>query len=118
MAYVYSTLSCDNEYRSYGKGGGDIQNVVAHVLIRGGAGIANKNILTPKGVATQVTNEELAILESNDQFKLHVANGFIIVENKKAEADEVAKNMTKKDKSAPATPEDYVGDKKPITKEV
>jgi len=114
MPYVYSTLSCDNEYRGYKKGGGDIPQVEAHVLIKGGAGIANRNIITPRGVATEVTKEELIILEANEQFQLHVKNGFIMVESKRSEADEVAKNMTKKDKSAPATPDDYTGEKSPI----
>lgn len=114
MPYVYSTLSCDNEYRSYVKGGGDIPQVESHVLIKGGAGLVNKNIITPRGVATEVTKEQLAMLEAHDQFQLHKKNGFIQVDAKKIDADDVAKDMAKKDKSAPATPEDYVGDKAPI----
>lgn len=113
MPYVYSTLSCDNEYRSYVKGGGDISQVESHVLIKGGAGVMNRNIITPYGVATEVTKEQLAMLEANDQFQLHKKNGFITVDAKKMDADEVAKDMTKKDKSSPATMDDYKGENKP-----
>lgn len=113
MPYVYSTLSNDNEYRIYEKGGADIPVVKGHVLIKGGAGIANKNLITPRGVPTEVTKEQLEMLEGNDQFKMHKENGFISVDTKQADADAVAKNMTKKDKSAPKTPEDYSGDKAP-----
>lgn len=81
--------------------------VESQVLIKGGSGIANKNIITPYGVATEVTPDELAQLESNEQFQLHKANGYIRVESKKSETEKVVKDMTKKDKSAPATPEDY-----------
>lgn len=114
MPYVYSTLSCDNEYRSYVKGGGDIDQVESHVLIKGGAGVMNKNIITPYGIATEVTKEQLEMLERNDQFQLHKTNGFITVDSKKIDADEAAKNMAKKDKSAPATMDDYKGANKPI----
>ncbi len=114
MPYVFSTLSCDNEYRSFSKGGGDIPIVESKILIKGGAGIVNKNIITPLGVMTQVTDEELKLLEENESFKMHRDNGYIVVENKKADADEVAKkSMKKNDKSSPVTPEDYV-EKAPV----
>lgn len=114
MPYVYSTLSNDNEYRGYKPGGADMQTVERHVLIKGGAGIANKNIITPRGVATEVTAEELEFLKGHESFKMHVENGFITFDNKKADAEEVAKDMKKKDQSAPVTPEDYTEEKAPV----
>lgn len=81
--------------------------VESQVLIKGGSGIANKNIITPHGVATEITPAELDQLEANEQFQLHKTNGYIRVESKKSETEKIAKDMTKKDKSAPATPEDY-----------
>lgn len=112
--YVFSTLACDNQYRTFTKGGGDVPIVESSVLIKGGAGIANKHMITPRGVMTTITSEELAILETNEMFKLHRDNGYITIESKKADADEVAqKSMKKKDKSAPVTPEDYT-EKAPV----
>jgi hypothetical protein len=64
-------------------------------------------------VATEVTAAELAELEKNEVFKIQKANGYITVDNKKTEADNAAKNMTKKDTSAPLTPDDYKDGNKP-----
>lgn len=112
--FVFSTLACDNQYRTFAKGGGDMPVVESSILIKGGAGIANKNMITPRGVMTTITSEELAILETNESFRMHKDNGYITVESKKADADEVAeKSMKKKDKSAPVTPADYA-EKAPI----
>lgn len=108
MAYIFSTLTNDNIYRTFIKGGGDMPMVESSILIKGGAGIANKHLVTPRGIMTTVTDEELKILETNESFQLHKKNGHITVESKKADADEVAKkSMNKKDKSAPVTPDDY-----------
>lgn len=114
MPFIFSTLTCDNDYRTFTKGGGDVQNVETTVRVKGGAGIANKNLITPRGVMTVVSDDELKLLETNESFKMHKENGYITVESKKADADEVAaKSMKKKDKSAPVTPEDY-GEKAPV----
>lgn len=113
MAYIYSTLTNDNEYRVYKKGGGDMPVVSARVLIKGGNGVANKNLITTRGTVTQVTDEELELLKTNKSFVKHMDGGFITIEAKKVKVEKVTKNMTKKDKSAPITPEDY-SDKAPI----
>lgn len=89
--YVYSTLSNDNNY------GG--------VLIRGKANVANKNIITPLGVATKVDGSQLEVLKASHVFNLHQENGFITVEKFKEDADKVASDMTGRDASAPETPE-------------
>lgn len=110
MYFIYSTLSCDNEYRGYKEGSKDVPSVKWSVVIKGGANIASKNLITPKGVLTTVSDEEMALLETNAQFKRHVERGFLIVEKKKVEAEEVAKNMKKKDKSAPTVASDFKED--------
>ena len=89
--YVYSTLSNDNTY------GG--------VFIAGKANVANKNIVTPLGMATKVDDSALSVLESSHVFRLHKENGFITVETYKEDADLIAANMTGRDASAPETPE-------------
>lgn len=78
-------------------------------VINGKANIMNKHFMTPKGAVTMVTEEQLKRLEGIPQFKQFVDGGFLTVEKKKVEAEEVAKNMKPKDKSAPLTPKTAKG---------
>ena len=63
--------------------------------------------MTPRGVATRVTDEELEFLESLDAFKRHRDRGFLKVDksNKEKDIASVVVDMQKKDGSAPITPE-------------
>ena len=110
MAYVYSTLSCDQGYAIYDKGadGTPILNRVIHV--KGQANITNKVLVTPRGVATEVSDADLETLNKDYHFSEHVKNGFITFESKKFDADEVAKDMTKQDRSAPKTKDELEND--------
>lgn len=89
--YVYSTLSNDNRY--------------GEVLINGKANVANKNVITPLGVVTRITDAQLDECKSYPVFQLHMDNGFLSVEKYKEDADLVASDMTGRDASAPETPE-------------
>ncbi len=106
MNYVYSTLSCNHIYCSYVKSSSGENIVEKKVLIEGGANVAHGDIKihTPKGKVTAVTDEELAICEKDYVFQMHIKNGFIIVDRKKAKMSDVLPNMTEADKSAPITP--------------
>lgn len=95
--YIFSTLTAAQNYR--------IGDGPEEVLIEGGAGIANRNLITPRGVATVITPEQFAELNHNEVFKLHVKNGFITFSDKKADAETVAENMNQNDPSRPDTPE-------------
>lgn len=97
--YVYNTLANDQRYTERGKN----RTVVASVFIAGKANIPNKHMLTSRGVVTEVTDEQLAILRNNAIFKLHEKNGFITVERRKVNADKVADSMNNNDPSAPDT---------------
>jgi hypothetical protein len=110
MAYVYSTLSCDQGYAIYDKGadGTPILNRVIH--INGKANITNKVLQTPRGVVTEVSDADLETLNSNYHFNEHVKLGFITFEAKQFDADQVAKDMTKQDKSAPKTKDELEND--------
>lgn len=109
MPYVYSTLTCDNAYVVYSQGGADLKVKTGQILIKGGTGVANARLITPLGVATKVTAEELKLLEENTVFKLHKENGFIVVQEsgKESDAEKVASDMETRDESAPITPSDY-----------
>ncbi|MFY1028170.1 hypothetical protein ACE4RU_10795 [Actinobacillus seminis] len=113
MPYVYSTLTCDNAYVVYSQGGADLKVKTGQIVIKGGVGVANQRLVTPLGIATQVTSEELALLEKNQVFKLHKENGFIVVQEngKESDAEKVALDMTGRDESSPVTPSDYISNK-------
>lgn len=109
MPYVFSTLSSDQVYVQWGdapaQGGLPVRR--AQVLIAGGANVANERFVTPQGVATQVTAEQLEILNGIKAFQDHVKANHIKVSKSKADADEVAQDMKPKDESAPLTEPDY-----------
>lgn len=117
--YVYSTLSSSMNYQNYEPGGGDLSLPAGSVVIQGGANIPDKYLRTPDGaVITPVTEEELAILQSNSVFQLHVKNGFIVVKDKKADGEAVAADMESRDQSAPLVDADFeaAGQPTPTTK--
>ena len=107
--HVYSKMAADVTYNDYVPGG-DIPRVARSVTIKGGAGVANKNIITPYGVHTEITEEERDMLLKNGVFQLHQEGGFVTIEGKKEDPDRVATNLTAgPDPSAPLTPEDFAG---------
>lgn len=87
--YVYSTLTASQVYDG--------------VFIAGGANCANKHMLTPRGVATEINDDQAAILRANALFKLHESNGYVSIDGRKMDADKKAKDMNHSDKSAPLT---------------
>lgn len=115
-AFIYSTLTANNIFRVFGESVNGLPNVKKTILIKGGAGVANSHIITPRGVVTEVEDEDLKLLEEHAQFKRMVERGFLLVERKQADVEVVVKNMKKKDKSAPKVPEDYKdSESKPTT---
>ena len=106
MPYVYSTATSANEYAEWVKNG-DQQTIQRIVRVEGGHGVMNKNFLTPLGVATEVSEDDLQFLLNHDQFKIHMKNGFMSVDKKKVETEKAVANMKLKDGSAPVTPADY-----------
>ena len=111
--YVYSTLTSDNFYVAYSTpvDKNQLPHIMKKVLIKGGNAVAQKNLWTPHGVMTEVSDEEMEILQKDHNFKMHEKNGFIKVEKKEVPVKKVVKDMAEKDGSAPKTPKDFV--KKP-----
>lgn len=109
MPYVYSTLSSSVDYTTYVKNSPNDVSTVEHVVsIAGGANVAGKGaaLITPRGVATKVTDEQVTALRENQVFKLHEANGYITVNDKKEDPENVATDLTTRDESSPIVPED------------
>lgn len=108
MFYVYSTLTCDNEFAVYAPSDNrDIPVIHKTILIKGGHGVAGKNLFTPKGVVTEVCDEDMEILNRDVQFLDQMKHGFITVEKKHIAPEKAAENMTDRDGSSPKRPSDY-----------
>lgn len=106
--YVYSTLTADQIYTDYRANPNGIPQAESKILIKGGANLMTKHLVTPHGVVTEVTAEELAVLRKNEVFKLHEQNGFLTISESKGDADEVAADMTTRDQSAPIVLQDEI----------
>jgi hypothetical protein len=109
MPYIASTLTTDvlyTEYHTAGKDGGS-NTPARSVLIKGGANVTRKNLETPDGVITTVSDDDLELLKGNEIFQLHEKNGFIKVLKSSTTGSKAAKDMTKKDESAPLVDSDY-----------
>lgn len=114
--YVFSTLSTDMTYTHWlppADGEGRALAVEGkQIFIQGGANVAQKaknssDIWTPLGRVTEVSDEDLALLEQNHVFKIHKTNGFIKVQKKSADVEKVVADMSRADKSRPLTESDF-----------
>lgn len=108
--YVFSTLANDQNYQNWHAGEGGNNNPGHSVFIKGGSGIANDRLVTPQGVMTTISDDDLAALEQNEVFKLHRSKGHIVVKARSADPEKIASDMNRADPSAPRTPADYAGE--------
>lgn len=114
--FVYSTMSASVRYCAAIEGGADMPVPQDGIVIKGGTGVANKNLITPSGaVATQVTSEQLEQLRQDRVFNEHLKNGYLLISDDQKDGEAAASDMESRDNSAPLTPEDYeaVGDVAP-----
>jgi hypothetical protein len=107
MPYIYSTSSSDNEFRFFNRSpdGKPIPN--GGIVIRGGANVANKNFITPRGVVTTVSEEVLERLKTHPVFQRMVDKGFLSHRNDKVDPEKQAAEMATRDLSAQAVDEDF-----------
>jgi hypothetical protein len=107
MKYIYSTLTNHQKYTTYIVPADKhmLPEPVHSVVIAGGANLADKKLVTPRGVATKVSDEDFEHLKKNEQFQAHVKNGFITYRDDKVDPEvAVAAGMKQQDTSAPYTP--------------
>lgn len=77
------------------------------VVILGGANVARpKTLITPVGVVTRISGEDLEFLMADPKFQKQIAGGFMSVINDDRDMENVAHDMVKGDKSAPKTSAD------------
>lgn len=108
--YVFSTLASDVAYTNHAAGGADMPVDLPPVLIRGGAGVMNDRLITPQGVATEVTESQVAYLRENQVFLMHEKNGFVMISDKYTDPDKAAADLVGRDHSAPLVPQDATDD--------
>jgi hypothetical protein len=113
--YVYSTLTNDQVYANYKQGPNGISVPTEEVFIAGKANLANKHFITPRGMVTEVTAEQLSAMRQNEVFRIHEKNGFILVSESKCEVEKVASDMQGRDQSAPLVAQDFGDDEAPVT---
>lgn len=107
MPYVLSKLANTQVYTQYAKDVANNINIVKEqVTIKGGADVTTKNLITPDGVVTQVTRDQLEILKANRDFQRHLETGHIKYFEFEPKIDKEVDKM-EKDNSKPLTPDDY-----------
>jgi hypothetical protein len=108
--YVYSTLAADQEYVTYARGGADLPVVAHTVFLKGGTGVANDRLVTPQGIATEITAEDAAALAQNPVFNLHAENGFVKIEGRSMDPEAAAGDMNANDEGRQLGPDDFTAD--------
>lgn len=115
MNYVYSTLATNMGYTHYEPGAdkGALPREIKTIHIKGGASVAQKSgssdVWTPLGFATQISDDDLGLLEQNEVFALHKKNGYIKVEKKNKEVEKAVADMNRVDNSSPKVEADFPG---------
>lgn len=97
--FILSTMTNDQEFRLYRKAApGRAPVDDGAILVKGKAGLPNKHLWTPRGVATAVTDEQLSKLRDDKVFQRLEANGWFTVQNTDPrDADEIAKDQAEGD---------------------
>lgn len=116
--YVCSKMASDNAYTTWHPGqkaANDMPRKDRQVLIKGGSGVINKQLVTPHGVVTKITAEELELVrKSCPAFARHEKAGFLKVLEKDPSTKDIrsmAKDMPE-DKSKQATKDSVKGKEK------
>lgn len=116
MPYILSKLANTQVYTQYAKGMNNLNIPVKTVVVQGGADVTNKNFITPEGVITKVSADDLESLKANRDFQRHIERGVVKYFGTNPNMDKEVSKM-EKDNSKPLTPEDYTkqGKKTPKT---
>lgn len=106
--FVVSYASQDNEYIVWGTTTNGQKVVQKSIKIKGGANVMDKHTMTtPKGVVTEISDEDWELLKEHTAFKRHMERGFMEVEKSEKPAKEKSKKGSKKDGGAQLTPKDF-----------
>jgi hypothetical protein len=116
--HIYSTLANPQKFVTYEYPdardpvqAGRLPVEKVSVLIKGGSGVASKNLITEWGVRTVITQQEYEAICELHHFKEFVKNGYLRVESKSVDIDRIVSDMNASDPGAPLTPADYANEK-------
>lgn len=109
MIHIFSTLSSPQIFTKWSTPSetGMLPTIEREVAVKGGAGIASKNLITPNGVHTAITQEDYDAICDLKHFKDFVESGHIRVERKEHDIDKMVSDMNPRDPGGPITPADY-----------
>jgi len=82
MPYIYSTLTASQNFVEW-KETSDLPIAARKITILGGHGVINKQIVTPRGVVTKVSDKDMEFLKTYPPFLKMVEEGFLSYEDKK-----------------------------------
>lgn len=116
FVFLLSTLTASQLYTTWKKGGGDLPLVERQILVAGGANVADKRLITPRGVVTRISAEDFDLLKTSPAFMQHFEAGYITTSTAEVrDPDRAAEGQTAKDGGAPLTPDDFDPDKAPTS---
>ncbi len=114
MYHVFSTMANANRYIKYRQAPQKDLNIGERsVLINGGSGMNRKQISTPLGVHTSISDEDYEWLKDDLHFKQHIANGYITVRKAEVNPEVAAAEMVTHDQktdACPIVPQDFKDD--------
>lgn len=108
-AYICSTVTTHIEVVQYATDRGPLPAVVRKFNIMGGANLPPKTLVTPKGVLTPISADDLGWLATQPEFLRLKKAGFVEIITSKSEddLDAAVAGMEPKDRCAPKTPADF-----------
>ncbi len=108
--FVYSTHTNSIRYVEWMPEKTQNFNIVKKsIVIKGGHGLCNKNMITAEGVVTSVSDSDMEWLLTLESFQEDIKHGYIRHSKRKEDSEKVVKrDMQTKDGSAPLTPKDYI----------
>lgn len=105
---VVSTLTAPVRYQLHKSDGrGAAPRTVREVLVKGGAGLADRFLQTVGAVETVIDAEQAEFLSQHRLFKKHQAAGFVKIVEADVDAESVAADMASRDGSAPMVDADF-----------
>ncbi len=114
--FIASKLTASTSFAIYDK---KAQNIVKRILINGGNSLVNRHLQTLEGAITEITEDDLKLLEQDFTFNRQVKNGFLKVTDQ-PDAAKASSDLESRDTSAPLQQEDVdaVLDDAGVTQEV
>jgi hypothetical protein len=109
MKYIASTATTPIAFVKYADQPDPnmIAQEIHRVVIKGGANLADKNLFTPRGVVTAITDKDWEVLCQDRKFAEMVEAGFMTILSSESDKDAAVRDLTPKDRSAPKTESDY-----------